>query len=645
MGVINKVILDEVTHVIASSALATCETAAATSSKVATVNDGQVFTLITGTTIQVKFIYSNTASSPTLNVNGTGAYPIYRYGTTAIGNQAATSWSAGSIVSFTFDGTGWVFNGYQLGTGSGVEQENSDWEANTGVSSILNKPAIPSMYSDVGAASVGHSHTASTISWDGDSSFGSTVQEAIEYVKDEIPAISLTARTTNGTNIASITLNGTTTQLYAPTASGGSYGADEIYWTGDSSFGSDVEQAIEYVYDAIPSASAVSVTARTTIGTNIASITVDGTVTELYAPTAEGTTQVNADWEAVSGLASIYNKPNLAAVATTGSYNDLSDTPLLDAGNITFNDEIFVDWNVGSDVESALSKLYDEVVDIESDVTSLGENLIPTDHASTASTYGVGDSTKYGHLRLSDSTTLELGVDDGYAATPSAVANLNALIAEVSAAVASSTISVGAAYSAYTDGNSNTYLGYISANGETTRFYTPNIAGGYTVSYLSTLDEDTLLTISSYYTQRVPVYVYYNGAIDLYEESISYIPLTRILASDEDGIPTKLQFTGVSSSQIHTVTYDSTASSALLQWEASYQPITTASASTASIETGDKLLVYNSSYPIKTTTISFGTSGNLFLGNDGEWHAVATDSSGGNTSMDYTNGVLSITIT
>lgn len=37
--------------------------------------------------------------------------------------------------------------------------------------------------------------------------------------------------------------------------------------------------------------------------------------------------QVNSDWNATSGVAQILNKPTLAKVATSGSYNDLSDKP------------------------------------------------------------------------------------------------------------------------------------------------------------------------------------------------------------------------------------------------------------------------------------------------------------------------------
>jgi hypothetical protein len=38
---------------------------------------------------------------------------------------------------------------------------------------------------------------------------------------------------------------------------------------------------------------------------------------------------VQSDWSAVSGNSAILNKPALKRVATTGSYNDLDDTPNL----------------------------------------------------------------------------------------------------------------------------------------------------------------------------------------------------------------------------------------------------------------------------------------------------------------------------
>ena len=90
-----------------------CETAAATAAKVVTISGFD--TLMPGVTIHVMFKYSNTAASPTLNVSGLGAKPLYKYGTTVAGNTANTSWVANSVVSLTYStsvtSTGaWIMN-------------------------------------------------------------------------------------------------------------------------------------------------------------------------------------------------------------------------------------------------------------------------------------------------------------------------------------------------------------------------------------------------------------------------------------------------------------------------------------------------------------------------------------------------------
>lgn len=51
--------------------------------------------------------------------------------------------------------------------------------------------------------------------------------------------------------------------------------------------------------------------------------------------------------------------------------------------------------------------------------TNLG--VPPTSHVSTATTYGVGNSTQYGHLKLSDAMDSASNVSGGVAATPAAV--------------------------------------------------------------------------------------------------------------------------------------------------------------------------------------------------------------------------------
>ena len=79
---------------------ATCDTAAGTVAKVASLATGSL-SLKAGATVAVKFTYANTASSPTLNIAGTGAKAMYIQGVRNV------YWNAGATVSFTYDGTNW----------------------------------------------------------------------------------------------------------------------------------------------------------------------------------------------------------------------------------------------------------------------------------------------------------------------------------------------------------------------------------------------------------------------------------------------------------------------------------------------------------------------------------------------------------
>lgn len=80
---------------------ATSSSSSSTSAKTATVQEPDGFELKEGVVVSVKFTNANTASSPTLNVDGTGAKPIRTLGT------ASAYWSAGQTVLFVYDGTYW----------------------------------------------------------------------------------------------------------------------------------------------------------------------------------------------------------------------------------------------------------------------------------------------------------------------------------------------------------------------------------------------------------------------------------------------------------------------------------------------------------------------------------------------------------
>lgn len=95
----------------------------------------------------------------------------------------------------------------------------------------------------------------------------------------------------------------------------------------------------------------------------------------------------------------------LATVATTGSYNDLKDKPEIPEGTT---------------VDSAMSSTSTNPVQNKV-VNSALSGKAPTSHASSATTYGAGSSSNYGHVKLSDSTSSTSGASSGVAATPAAV--------------------------------------------------------------------------------------------------------------------------------------------------------------------------------------------------------------------------------
>ena len=89
-----------------------CSTAAATAAKTVTLSNSMTFTLAAGAKVYVKFTNTNSVANPTLDVNGTGAKSIKRYGSTAPSTSAKTSWQAGSVVCLVYDGSAWQMVGW-----------------------------------------------------------------------------------------------------------------------------------------------------------------------------------------------------------------------------------------------------------------------------------------------------------------------------------------------------------------------------------------------------------------------------------------------------------------------------------------------------------------------------------------------------
>ena len=94
-------------HLPDCSKTLTCSTAAGTAAKVVTCTG---FQLTTGAAVTVRFTSGNSAASPTLNVNGTGAKGIRVYRGTSLVTPFA-NWNANVTVELTYNGTYWVITG------------------------------------------------------------------------------------------------------------------------------------------------------------------------------------------------------------------------------------------------------------------------------------------------------------------------------------------------------------------------------------------------------------------------------------------------------------------------------------------------------------------------------------------------------
>lgn len=139
--------------------------------------------------------------------------------------------------------------------------------------------------------------------------------------------------------------------------------------------------------------------------------------------TITGGPQVNSDWNAVTGVAEILNKPNFATVAFTGSYIDLSNKPSIPAAQINS------DWNANTTLAQILNRprLVDSVY--KPNVDSIAIILRGADNTLRTYKLSVGSSTAAGTL-----TQLNQGY--GIVLTPSPITSVGLVAADTNKVVA-----------------------------------------------------------------------------------------------------------------------------------------------------------------------------------------------------------------
>ena len=119
---------------------------------------------------------------------------------------------------------------------------------------------------------------------------------------------------------------------------------------------------------------------------DVATVATSGSYNDLSNKPTIPAAQVNSDWNANSGVEQILNKPNLATVATTGAYSDLSGTPTIPTVN---NATLTIQHN-GTNVQTfTANQGTDTTANIE---TIWADDLLPASSVAPIATDQIQDA-------------------------------------------------------------------------------------------------------------------------------------------------------------------------------------------------------------------------------------------------------------
>lgn len=251
-------------------------------------------------------------------------------------------------------------------TASSLPTRTSQLTNDSGFITSGDIPAIPTKTSDLTndsnfVADASYVHT--------DNNYDATAKAIVDGATAAIAAKSTVAwnqNITTGQKIATVTIDGTPTDVYAPTGGGGGGGAvDSVNGqTGIVTLG--VSDLDDVSISSLASQQTIVYDGTEWGNETLADVALSGSYNDLSDKPTIPAAQVNADWSASSGVAQILNKPtiptitdiysatssdgmsgtavasaisgkadsaSLATVATSGSYNDLSDKPTIPTVN------------------------------------------------------------------------------------------------------------------------------------------------------------------------------------------------------------------------------------------------------------------------------------------------------------------------
>lgn len=302
---------------------ATCTSSSGTATKVATTTNGD-FVEENGAVVVVYFSNRQGAANPTLNVDGTGAHSIlvsHSY------NVPTGWWGVGAIMAFTYYYGEWISTGGSYANTTTYGRTIlSNSVASTSTTTAASSNAVKSAYD-----------------------LASTKSE-----------VSFTQGLTSGSTVGTITIDGVSTTLYAPSSSGGS---------------------------------TVSYSPTLTSGTIVGALTIDGVASTLYAPTPPTTVAQLSD------AANYALVSSLATVATSGSYSDLSNKPTIGNATLTIQKN-------GTNVQTFTANATSSKTANITVPTTVAELSDASSYAKTADLSTVATSGSYADLSNKPSSNL-----------------------------------------------------------------------------------------------------------------------------------------------------------------------------------------------------------------------------------------------
>lgn len=195
---------------------------------------------------------------------------------------------------------------------------------------------------------------------------------------------------------------------------------------------------------------------------SLATVATSGDYDDLLNKPTIPAAQVNSDWNSNSGVSQILNKPTLSTVATSGDYDDLLNKPTIPAAQVNS------DWNANSGVAEILNK---PTIPTVNDAT-----LTITQNGTTAGTFSANASSA-ATIALTDTTYSDM------TGATSSVAGAHGLVPAPAAGDESKVLSgAGTWVSQPTVPTVNDATLTIQKNGTTVNTFTANASSNVTAN-------------------------------------------------------------------------------------------------------------------------------------------------------------------